>query len=152
MGEVGFGVAERSPEEIRAMIYTAEAGFAGDGFHDMVQIPLIPAEHMFVPGLYFRCFKMAKDTFLTGKLHANNDGLIVAQGKVTFITEHGTRTLEGPCMTTVLANTKPLLYAHTDVVFYSAHLNLDNSRDMELIESRVVTHNQAGRQNREVLR
>lgn len=138
----GFGTCEHSPEEIRAAIYAVEGAFS-----KMDTLPLIPAEHMFVPGMYFRKFEMQRDTYLTGKLHAQDDGLIVAQGKVTFHTENGSFTIEGPRMITVRANTKPLLYAHTDVIFFSAHLNLDDTRDMELIESRLIIKNTVGMQN-----
>jgi len=146
----GIGVREHSKEEIRAAIYAAEVILSDDRY----RIEMIPPEHMFVPGLYFRRFEMAEGTYLTGKLHANDDGLIVAQGKVTFHTENGSVTMDGPCMTMVKANTKPFLYAHTHVVFFSAHLNPDDTQDIELIESRVIIHNALGCQNesREVLR
>lgn len=143
----GFGVKDHAPEDIRAAIYAVEGAFAAMNTWD---VP--PAEHMFVPGLYFRRFDMAENTYLTGKLHAQDDGLIVAQGTVTIHTEHGSRTIEGPCMTTVKANTKPLIYAHTPVVVFSAHLNPDDTQDMDLIESRVIIPNVLGVQNKETLR
>jgi len=139
MQETGFGAVDHDPEAIKRAIYQAESIMAKVG-----PIDLIPAEHMFVPGLYFRKFEMEEDTFLTGKIHTNDDGLIVAQGTVQFLTEHGLRTITGPCMTTVKGGTKPLLFALTHVVFFSAHLNLDNTQDMELIESRVITPNVIG--------
>lgn len=147
IGFYGVGCCEMSKEAIRASIYEAEALMASSE-----TVPLIPAEHMFVPGLYFRRFEMAEGTFLTGKLHARDDGLIVASGKVTFCTENGNMTIEGPCMTTVKANTKPLLYAHTHVVFFSAHSNSDDTQDIAVIESRIITPNAIGCQNQEVLR
>ena len=142
----GYGARYREPEDIRAAIYAVEGLIS-----QVSDRELIPAEHMFVPGLYFRKFEMEADTWLTGKLHAQDDGLIVAEGKVTFHTENESVTMKGPVMTTVKANTKPLLYAHTHVVFFSAHLNLDNTRDMAVIESRVVTPNEVGCQPVEVL-
>lgn len=146
MGKSGFGVKDHEPESIRAAIYAVEGAFAAMGPCDVA-----PAEHMFVPGLYFRRFDMDADTYLTGKLHAQDDGLIVAQGIVTIHTEHGSRTIEGPCMTVVKANTKPLIYSHTPVVVFSAHLNPDDTQDMEVIESRVITPNAIGVQNRETI-
>ena len=145
VSQSGFGAVEHEPEQIQDAIYAVEAFFSQHA------IPLIPAEHMFVPGLYFRRFEMAEDTYLTGKIHAQDDGLIVAQGKVTFKTGHETRTIEGPCMVTVKGGTKPLLHAHTHVVFFSAHLNLDDSQDMDVIESRVVIPNELGCKPVEVL-
>lgn len=144
--ESGFGARDYEPAEVRALIYAVERFIAAT-----TDIDPLPPEHMFVPGLYFRCFRMAKNTFLTGKLHSQDDGLIVASGRVTFVTEHETRVLEGPCMVTVKANTKPFLYAHTDVVFYSAHANPDNSTDLIEIENRVITPNAIGVENMEVL-
>lgn len=143
----GLGATEHSPERIREAIYAVESLFSQAG-----TIPLIEPKHMFVPGLYFREFQMGEDTYLTGKLHAQDDGLVIASGKVTFKTENEERTFEGPCMVTVKANTKPLLYAHTHVVFYSAHSNPDDTQDLEVIESRVVIPNQIGCQNKEELR
>ena len=139
VGEAGFGAVEHDPDKIRRAIYQAESMMSQLG-----PIDLIPAEHMFVPGLYFRKFEMDADTFLTGKIHTQDDGLIVAQGTVTFLTEDGLRTITGPCMTTVKGGVKPLLHALTHVVFFSAHLNLDDTQDLALIESRVVTPNVLG--------
>lgn len=137
--ESGFGAVEHDPAKIRRAIYQAESLIAQTG-----PIDLIPAEHMFVPGLYFRRFEMAAETFLTGKIHTQDDGLIVASGTVSFLTEDGLRTMTGPCMTVVRGGTKPLLYATTHAVFFSAHLNLDDTQDLALIESRVVTPNVLG--------
>lgn len=137
--ESGFEAVEHDPDKIRRAIYQAESMMAQVG-----PIDLIPAEHMFVPGLYFRRFEMEAETFLTGKIHAQDDGLIVAQGTVVFLTENGMRTITGPCMTTVKGGIKPLLYAVTHVVFFSAHLNLDDTQDLALIESRVVIKNECG--------
>jgi len=134
----GIGAKDFTPEDVDEAIYQAEQYF------ETISIPLIEPKHMFVPGLYFREFQMAAETFLTGKLHAQDDGLIIASGKVTFITKDERRTFEGPCMVTVKANTKPLLYAHTHVVFYSAHSNPDDTHDLDLIESRVITPNEIG--------
>lgn len=139
VGEAGFGAVEHDPDKVRRAIYQAESLMSQLG-----PIDLIPAEHMFVPGLYFRKFEMEAETFLTGKIHAQDDGLIVAQGTVSFLTEDGLRTMTGPCMTTVRGGIKPLLYASTHVVFFSAHLNPDDTQDMTLIESRVVTPNVLG--------
>lgn len=141
--ESGIGVKQHTREEIRAAIYAAESILNDEKY----KIELIPPEHMFVPGLYFRRFEMSEGTYLTGKLHANDDGLIVAQGKVTFHTENGSVTMEGPCMTTVKANTKPFLYAHSHVVFFSAHLNPDDTHDLDEIEKRVIIKNEIGSQN-----
>lgn len=139
MEETGFGAVERDPDKIRRAIYQAEKFMSQND-----PIDLIPAEHMFVPGLYFRKFEMEAETFLTGKIHAQDDGLIVAQGTVTFLTEDSLRTMTGPCMTTVKGGVKPLLYASTHVVFFSAHLNPDDTQDLALIESRVVIPNVLG--------
>ena len=143
----GLGATEPTKDRVREGIYAVEAVFS-----QMETIPLIEPKHMFVPGLYFREFQMAEDTYLTGKLHAQDDGLIIASGKVTFLTENGKCTYEGPCMVAVKANTKPLLYAHTHVVFYSAHSNPDDTQDLAVIESRVVAPNMIGCQPQEVLK
>ncbi len=135
----GLGAQEHDPDKVRRAIYQAESLMS-----ELGPIDLIPAEHMFVPGLYFRRFEMAAETFLTGKIHTQDDGLIVAQGTVTFLTEDGMRTITGPCMTTVKGGVKPLLYALTHVVFFSAHLNLDDTQDLAMIERRVVTPNVVG--------
>ena len=136
----GEGITDLSSEEIDDIIYSAEGEFAVSPF----VIPLIEPKHMFVPGLYFREFHMEENTYLTGKLHAQDDGLVVASGKVTFITKDSKKTIEGPCMLIVKANTKPLLYAHTHVVFFSAHANPDDTQDLDVIESRVVIKNILG--------
>lgn len=141
----GYGVEQHDSAEIRAAIFAVEKAIAQSETMEF------NTEHMFVPNLYFRRLDLPAGSINTGKLHAQDDGLIIAKGKVTFITEHGPRTFVGPCMTTVKANTKPLVYAHEDTVMFSAHLNLDNTQDLALIESRVVIPNELGYEPKEVL-
>jgi len=143
----GFGVQEYSQEEKRAAIFAAE-GLILQARE--AQITIEP-EHLFVPGLYARKIVLPAGSWNTGKLHAQDDLLIIAKGRVTFYTEHGSRTLEGPCMTTVPANTKPLVFAHEETWMFSAHPNPDNSTDLEKIEGRVVIPNELGCMPKEVL-
>lgn len=101
------------------------------------KVSLEPINH-FVPGLYVRELRMPAGTILTGKYHRQKDILILAQGQATFLTKDGQRTLSAPCVTTVEADTKPIINCITDVVFVSAHANPDDTQDMEVIEKRVV--------------
>jgi len=149
ISESGFGVKDRSKEEIQAAILQAEIFFASQPIENHIQIE---AKHYFVNGLYIREIFLPKDSFNTGKYHIQEDILIIARGKVTFFTEHGQRTLEGPCVTKVHANTKPCVFAHEDTVMISAHANPDNTQDIDLIESRIIVPNELADRSSEVIR
>ena len=145
VSQAGYGVQEHTPEEIREAIFAIEQriceapnriGFEGE--HLFVDAAKIYARSMFLP----------KGTINTGKLHAHDDLLIIARGKVTFFTEHGRRTFdatERPVMTTVKAMTKPVVYAHEDSWFFSAHSNPNGNSTVEQMESELVVPNEEGK-------
>lgn len=145
----GYGVEDRNPDKIQAAILNLEAACAA--LPEDEKIPIEPI-HYFAPGLYVREIHLPAGSINTGKYHIHDDILIIAKGTCTFITEHSEKTYEGPCVAIVKAETKPAVWAHTDVVMISAHVNADDSRDIELIENRIVHQNQAGQHFQEVLK
>jgi len=149
VSQSGFGVQEWTPEEIRAAIYAAEAHMAGQSEEDR-QFNVEP-EHVFAEKIVGRMIILPEGSWNTGKLHRHEDLLIIASGTVEFLTEHGFRRLEGPCMTTVQPNTKPFVHAVTEVVMFSAHPNPTNSRDLDEIENGVIERNELGMEPSEVL-
>jgi len=139
----GYGVEDAPAEKIRTAIYQAEKIIASVP-PGTEAVDCSPTKHLFVHGVYAREVFLPAGSWNTGKLHAHEDLLIIAKGRVTFYTENGATTLEGPCMTTVKAMTKPLVHAHTDVWMYSAHANPHGHTDPEAMERESVVPNEIG--------
>ena len=144
VSQTGFGVEEIPPERIRAAIFQAEKIIASVP-PGTETVDCSPTKHLFAPGIYAREVFLPAGSWNTGKLHAHDDLLIIAHGRVTFYTEHGATTLEGPCMTLVRALTKPLVHAHTDVWMYSAHANPNGHTDPDAMERECVVPNEIGK-------
>jgi len=142
VSQAGFGAVEYSPDEIRDAIYAMETAI--DQYPEKIGFE---NEHVFVNSIYGRSMFQPAGTILTGKLHANDDLLIIARGKVTFVTENGQITYDAtdrPIMTVVKANTKPFLFAHEDTWFFSAHPNPNGNTTHEQMEKELITPNKPG--------
>jgi hypothetical protein len=133
----GFGVAEVPAGKIRAAIFQAERIIASVPPGTQA-VDCSPTKHLFVHGVYAREVFLPAGSWNTGKLHTHEDLLIIAKGRVTFYTENGATTLEGPCMTTVKAMTKPLVHAHEDTWMYSAHVNPNGHTDPDAMERELI--------------
>jgi hypothetical protein len=93
------------------------------------------AEHFFAKGQYGREFRVKAGKFLTGKIHRHEHLVMLASGEVTINTDKGMERITGPKMWVSPAGAKRVLYTHTDCVFWTAHLNLTNTRDLAEIEA-----------------
>jgi len=145
VSQAGFDVREYTPEEIDKAIYEMESAI--DKYPDKIGFE---NEHVFVNGIYGRSMFQPAGTILTGKLHANDDLLIIAKGKVTFVTKNSHVTFDAtdrPIMTVVKANTKPFLFAHEDTWFFSAHPNPNGNTTHEQMEVELITPNKPGIMN-----
>lgn len=141
----GLGAEMFEPAKVRQAIFNAEALIVS-GPPGTIPVDCSPTKHLFIKdaGIYAREVFLPAGSWNTGKLHAHDDLLIIAQGTVVFVTENGKTTLEGPCMTTVNAMTKPLVYAETDVWMYSAHCNPNGNTKPEEMESELIVANDPG--------
>jgi hypothetical protein len=142
ISESGFGVREVTPDEIKTAIYAVEKAIDllpdKIGFH---------TEHKFVHDIYARMIFVPKNSVLTGKIHVHDDLLVIATGIVAFKNENEERLFdasERPIMTVVKANTKPILFAHTDSWMFNAHSNFNGHKTPEEMENEVIIPNTPG--------
>jgi hypothetical protein len=98
----------------------------------------IPIEHYFAPGIYMRQMTMPANATVVGKIHKSEHYCILSQGKVSVVTDEGTKTLEAPAVVHSLPGAKRALYAHTQVVWINVHHNPENERDTDKIEERLI--------------
>jgi len=142
VSESGFGVREVAPEEIKRAIYAVEKAI--DLMPDKIGFL---TEHKFVHDVYARLIFVPKNSILTGKIHVHDDLLVIASGIVAFKNEHEERLFDAsqrPIMTVVKANTKPVLFAHTDSWMFNAHSNFNRHETPEEIEKEVIVPNRPG--------
>lgn len=94
--------------------------------------------HRFPPGLYVREIFIPAGACVVGKIHKHSHLNFISSGKSTVITKDGLETLEGPCTMISTAGTKRALYAHTDLVWTTVHLNPSNTQDLDKLEDEII--------------
>lgn len=103
--------------------------------HEQVEIP---ATHRFAAGLYAREITIPKGTLMTGKVHRHEHVSVMLSGDMTVLTESGMRRVKGPQTFISPPGTKRVGYAHEETVWLTVHVNAEEERDIEAIESRLV--------------
>lgn len=104
-------------------------------------LPQIECElnHYFAPGVYTRECLIPAGTLVIGKIHLHEHMNILISGDVSIMTEFdGVQRIQGPKFMTSKAGTKRFLYAHTDLVWSTIHLNPTDERDIETLEAGLV--------------
>lgn len=98
---------------------------------------VLPVDHEFVDGMYFRKMFIPKGTLVAGQIHLVDCMNIVGMGDITVLTEYGCRRL-GPGYTGVSrAGIQKIGYAHEDTVFINAFRT--DETDLEKIEAAIAT-------------
>lgn len=103
--------------------------------HPQVAIPVV---NRFAAGMYVREITIPADTLMTGKVHRAEHVSIMLSGEMTVLTESGMRRVCGPQVFISPPGTKRVGYSHTETRWVTVHLNPDECREVELIESRLV--------------
>jgi len=106
----------------------------------LAQFPQIPNEprHWFADGMYGRELPIQADAFVVGKIHRHEHFTLLLSGEATINTDKGMERITGPHIWVSPPGAKRALYTHTDCVFFTVHLNQDNTRDLEAIEADVI--------------
>lgn len=106
----------------------------------LAQFPQIPNEprHWFAAGMYGRELPIQADAYVVGKIHRHEHFTLLLSGEATINTDRGMERITGPHIWVSPPGAKRALYTHTDCVFFTVHLNLDNTRDLEAIEADVI--------------
>ncbi len=106
-----------------------------------VDCPLI---HHYAPGLYAREIAIPAGTVVVGKIHKHAHINVISHGSAFVVTEFDRVRVQAPYTFVSQPGTKRSLIAETDLVWTTIHTNEDDCRDVELIESRLISPDYAG--------
>lgn len=126
--QLAFGM-----EGVRARLYALQ--------QETCDLPEVdcPLQHVYPPGLYLRTIFIPKGTVVVGKIHRHRHGNILSQGEVAVLTESGgLEQLRGPITVVSEPGTKRAVYALTDVVWTTIHLNPSDTQDLEQLEREII--------------
>ena len=126
-----------------SLIEAAEAG--------LFQEPEVPLMHFFVPGMYVREVFMPRGSLIVSMEHKTSELNLVPRGKAIVRSGDDLRLVEGPCSFESEAGIRKILFILEDTVWQTAHMNPDDTRDIELLKSRLVVQTPAHRHHQEFL-
>jgi hypothetical protein len=109
-------------------------------FIDKESLTVAPIEHSFCDGIYVREMKAKAGTFLIGKIHKQDHVWMLMSGSLITITEDGLKEIKGPAHGVADKGTKRVAYVKEDCVFINVIPNKDNTKDLDLIESRAAVN------------
>lgn len=89
----------------------------------------LPINHHFADNLYGRELFIPAGVTLTGLIHKTEHLCVLAQGKVSVITDNGMKVIKAPAVIHSNAGTKRVLYAHEDSTWINFHHNPTNEKD-----------------------
>jgi len=119
-------------ESFEDVLKNTEGSFVGDSV-------VCPLNHSFSPGIYVREITIPKDTLLVGKIHKHKHPNFLLKGEVVMVTENGgEETLTAPCSMISEPGTKRALYAKSEVVWTTIHLNPTDTKDLEKLEKEII--------------
>jgi hypothetical protein len=101
-------------------------------------VEIAPLQHSFCDGIYVREMKAKAGTFLIGKVHKQDHVWMLMSGSLIITTEDGIKEIKGPVYGTADKGTKRIAYVKEDCVFVNVMINVDNTKDIDLIESRAA--------------
>jgi len=98
-----------------------------------------PLKHSFSDGIYVREISIPAGMIIVGKIHKHDHPNFLLKGSVVVITEKdGIEELTGPCSMISKPGTKRALYAKTDLVWTTVHLNPTNTQDLVELEKEII--------------
>lgn len=99
---------------------------------------LCPLTHKFSDGMYVREIFIPAGCFVVGKIHKHDHPNFLLSGETIVVTEEGTEELKGPLSIISKAGTKRALYAKTDLVWVTVHLNPTNTTNLAELEKEII--------------
>ncbi len=101
-----------------------------------------PLEHRFTPGLYSREIFMPEGTLLTSRTHNFEHQFVIMMGKVWVSIDGGEWVrYAAPYIGITQAGTRRILYIEENAIWITFHPNPDDEEDIEILEKRLVVHN-----------
>lgn len=126
-------IAERSKSEEWQKIEAIE--------HTLSELPQqkLPLNHLFGPGWYCRSICLPAETLLTSRIHLFSHPFIISMGAVSVWSDAcGWELMRASHVGVTTPGTRRILYAHTDVIWTTVHLNPTNETDPDEIVKRVT--------------
>ena len=96
-----------------------------------------PVTHHFEPGMYIREMLIPAGTWFIGRTHLKGHRCTLEAGRITHITEKGSRDLIAGDEMTTIPGYMMVLYARTDVLGRTYHPNPTESRDTDALEAEI---------------
>ena len=100
--------------------------------------------HHFAPGMYGRECPIPAGMVVVGKIHRHQHFTFLLSGEATINTDRGMERIAGPHVWVSQVGAKRALVTHTDCVFFTVHLNPDDTQDLDVIEARTIEPEQLG--------
>ena len=97
-----------------------------------------PLKHSFADGIYVREINVPKGELIVTKIFKQSHAMFLLKGKCSILTVEGVKKIEAPFHMITAVGTKRIIYTHEDVVWVTVHNNSDNSKDLNLIENKVI--------------
>jgi hypothetical protein len=107
----------------------------------MAEMPVavMPVTHRFTPGLYIREILIPKGTMTTSMEHKTTHPFVISHGIVEVISENEGRVIyHAPYTGITDPGTRRIMFAHTDVIWTTFHINPDDENDPEKIGERIL--------------
>ena len=94
-----------------------------------------PLKHLFSDGMYVREVTVPEGTLVIGKIHKHEHPAFLLKGEALVVTEYdGIKEMKGPCSFISQAGVKRAVYAKTELIWTTVHLNPENIVDLEKLE------------------
>ena len=98
-----------------------------------------PLKHSFSDGIYVREITIPAGMLIIGKIHKHDHPNFLLKGEVVVVTEGGgIEELKAPCSMISKPGTKRALYAKTELVWTTVHLNPTNTQDLKELEEEII--------------
>ena len=94
--------------------------------------------HYFAEGMYGRALPIEANAVVVGKIHRHEHFTLLISGEATINTDRGMERIKAPHIWVSPPGAKRILHTHTDCVFFTSHLNANNSRDIDEIEADLI--------------
>mgnify|MGYP003142809165 CR=1 FL=1 len=95
-----------------------------------------PLKHSFGKGLYVReVFNPAGELIIT-KIHKYDHPYFLLSGEMSILDKEGEKRIVAPHYGITKANTKRIIFAHTDCIFVTVHAT--NKTDLDEIEKEII--------------
>lgn len=91
--------------------------------------------HRFAEGLYSRQLLIPAGHCAVGKIHKREHFTFILSGTVIALTGNGPVEMSAPQVLITKPGTKRAVYAVTDSVWVTVHINPDNERDLDKLEA-----------------